>query len=141
MEAFARGLVLELASRRVTTVSPGTTDTPLLARILGEGRDAYVAALQKKLPLHRLGTAAEVGAAMVFLMIVRSVDSCGIDGERHGLSRPLPSQETNTGAPTEPKRLCAAASWFPLLPDMVHLSSSLVGGDEEHSDGQHERRW
>ncbi|WP_246637377.1 SDR family oxidoreductase [Burkholderia catarinensis] len=36
MEALARGLVLELAPRRVNTVSPGTTDTPLLARTLGE---------------------------------------------------------------------------------------------------------
>jgi NAD(P)-dependent dehydrogenase (short-subunit alcohol dehydrogenase family) len=61
-------LVLELAPRRVNTVSPGTTDTPLLARTLGDGRDAYVNALKEKLPLHRLGTADEVGAAVVFLM-------------------------------------------------------------------------
>lgn len=68
MEAFARGLALELAPRRFNTVSPGTTDTPLLARTLGNGRDAYVAALTEKLPLHRLGTAEEVAAAVVFLM-------------------------------------------------------------------------
>jgi NAD(P)-dependent dehydrogenase (short-subunit alcohol dehydrogenase family) len=68
MEALARGLVLELAPRRVNTLSPGTTDTPLLTRTLGEGRDAYVAALKEKLPLHRLGTSEEVGAAVVFLM-------------------------------------------------------------------------
>ncbi|MCJ8142334.1 SDR family oxidoreductase [Ancylobacter sp. A5.8] len=68
MEAFARGLALELAPRRFNTVSPGTTDTPLLARTLGEGREAYVAALKEKLPLHRLGTAEEVGAAVLFLM-------------------------------------------------------------------------
>lgn len=68
MEAFARGLALELSPRRFNTVSPGTTDTPLLARTLGNGREAYVAALTEKLPLHRLGTADEVGAAVVFLM-------------------------------------------------------------------------
>ena len=68
MEAFARGLALELAPRRFNTVSPGTTDTPLLARTLGEGREAYVAALKQNLPLRRLGTAEEVGAAIVFLM-------------------------------------------------------------------------
>ncbi|WP_246740280.1 SDR family oxidoreductase [Bradyrhizobium sp. LCT2] len=39
------------------------------SRTLGEGRDAYVAALKEKLPLRRLGTPEEVGAAMVFLMI------------------------------------------------------------------------
>ncbi|MCW2239010.1 SDR family oxidoreductase [Azospirillum canadense] len=68
MEAFARGLALELAPRRVNTLSPGTTDTPLLLRTLGNGRDAYVASVTEKLPLRRLGTAEEVGAAVVFLM-------------------------------------------------------------------------
>jgi NAD(P)-dependent dehydrogenase (short-subunit alcohol dehydrogenase family) len=68
MEAFARGLALELAPIRVNTLSPGTTDTPLLARTLGAHRDAYVAALTEKLPQRRLGTAEEAGAAVVFLM-------------------------------------------------------------------------
>ncbi|MCJ2090428.1 SDR family oxidoreductase [Methylobacterium sp. E-005] len=68
MEAFARGLVLKMAPVRVNTLSPGTTDTPLLARTLGAHRDAYVAALTEKLPQGRLGTADEAGAAVVFLM-------------------------------------------------------------------------
>ena len=68
MEALARGLALELAPTRVNTLSPGTTDTPLPARPLGANRDAYVAGLTKTLPLGRLGTADEAGAAVVFLM-------------------------------------------------------------------------
>ena len=68
MEALARGLALELAPTRVNTLSPGTTDTPLLARALGADRDAYVASLAQTLPLGRLGTAEEAGAAVVFLM-------------------------------------------------------------------------
>jgi NAD(P)-dependent dehydrogenase (short-subunit alcohol dehydrogenase family) len=68
MEAFARGLALELAPRRVNTLSPGPIDTPLLGKALGDGRDAYVANLTATLPLHRLGTAEEAGAAVVFLM-------------------------------------------------------------------------
>ncbi|TIO48475.1 MAG: SDR family oxidoreductase [Mesorhizobium sp.] len=68
MEALGRGLALEMAPRRFNTISPGTTDTPLLARTLGDGRQAYVEALKEKLPLHRLGTPNEVGAAVVFLM-------------------------------------------------------------------------
>ncbi len=36
--------------------------------LLGAHRDAYVAALTEKLPQRRLGTAAEAGAAVVFLM-------------------------------------------------------------------------
>ncbi|MEE3627231.1 SDR family oxidoreductase [Nitrospirillum sp. BR 11752] len=68
MEALARGLALELAPRRVNTLSPGPIDTPLLGKALGSGRDAYVTHLTETLPLHRLGTAEEAGAAVVFLM-------------------------------------------------------------------------
>lgn len=68
MEALARGLALELAPRRVNTLSPGAIETPLLTKALGEGRDAAVAAMKQALPLHRLGTATEAGAATVFLM-------------------------------------------------------------------------
>ncbi|WP_434681007.1 SDR family oxidoreductase [Pseudomonas sp. R1-18] len=68
MEAFARGLALELAPIRVNTLSPGPIDTPLIAKTMGEGRDGFVAALESALPLHRLGTAEEAGAAVVFLM-------------------------------------------------------------------------
>lgn len=68
MEALGRGLALELAPRRVNTISPGPIDTPILSKTLGDGRDAYVEGLKKALPLHRLGTAAEAGAAVVFLM-------------------------------------------------------------------------
>jgi NAD(P)-dependent dehydrogenase (short-subunit alcohol dehydrogenase family) len=68
MEALARGLALELAPRRVNALSPGPIDTPLWAKALGEGRDAAVAAIRDTLPLHRFGTPAEAGAAVVFLM-------------------------------------------------------------------------
>jgi NAD(P)-dependent dehydrogenase (short-subunit alcohol dehydrogenase family) len=68
MEALARGLALELAPIRVNTLSPGPIDTPIFSKALGEGRDAYVSAWQQVLPLHRIGTAAEAGAATVFLM-------------------------------------------------------------------------
>lgn len=68
MEALARGLALELAPIRVNTLSPGTTDTPLLAKTLGAGLDAYVQSLVAKIPTGRIGTAEEAGAAVVFLM-------------------------------------------------------------------------
>lgn len=68
MEAFARGLALELAPRRVNTLSPGPINTPLFDKELGAGRDAYVANLEATLPLHRLGNADEAGAAVLFLM-------------------------------------------------------------------------
>ena len=68
MEAFARGLAVELAPRRVNSLSPGPIDTPILSKTLGEGKDAYVQSLKQILPLHRLGTAEEAGEAVVFLM-------------------------------------------------------------------------
>lgn len=68
MEAFARGLALELAPVRVNTLSPGAIETPFLAKALGDGRDAAVATMKQTPPLHRLGTPSEAGAAVVFLM-------------------------------------------------------------------------
>ena len=68
MGALARGLALELAPTRVNALSPGITDTPLLSRAFGDGLDAFVSSLKDKLPQHRLVTAAEAGAAVVFLM-------------------------------------------------------------------------
>jgi NAD(P)-dependent dehydrogenase (short-subunit alcohol dehydrogenase family) len=68
MEALARGLALELAPVRVNTLSPGPINTPILAKALGEGRDAFIASLEQTLPLHRLGSAEEAGNAVVFLM-------------------------------------------------------------------------
>ncbi|MTV37313.1 SDR family oxidoreductase [Duganella radicis] len=68
MEALARGLALELAPRRVNTLSPGPIKTPLWDKSLGDNRDAYVVSLQSALPLQRLGHADEAGAAALFLM-------------------------------------------------------------------------
>lgn len=68
MEALARGLALEQAPRRFNTLSPGPIDTPILSKALGDGREAFVNHLASTLPLQRLGTAEEAGAAVVFLM-------------------------------------------------------------------------
>lgn len=68
-ESLARTLALELAPRRFNTISPGPTDTPLLDKAMGDGRDAYVESQSARLPLRRFGTAAEVAAAIVFLMV------------------------------------------------------------------------
>lgn len=82
MEAFARGLALELAPIRVNTLSPGTTDTPLLGKTLGAGLDAYVQSLVSKIPTGRIGTAEEAGAAVVFLMSNASMngETLHVDG-------------------------------------------------------------
>lgn len=69
MESLGRSLALELAPRRFNTVSPGPIDTPLLDKVMGEGRDAYVKSRGATLPLRRFGTPLEAGAAIVFLMV------------------------------------------------------------------------
>jgi NAD(P)-dependent dehydrogenase (short-subunit alcohol dehydrogenase family) len=68
MEALARGLALELSPLRVNTLSPGTIDTPLLAKVLGDYRDTYVEAASEKSPVKRIGTPEEAASAVVFLM-------------------------------------------------------------------------
>lgn len=68
MEAFARGLALELAPVRVNTLSPGHIETPLLHKVLGEAKDSILPAMRASTPLKRLGTPDEAGAATVFLM-------------------------------------------------------------------------
>lgn len=68
MEALARGLAMELAPLRVNTLSPGTIDTPLLAKALGENREGYIASVAEKLPVRRVGTVEDAGAAVVFLL-------------------------------------------------------------------------
>jgi NAD(P)-dependent dehydrogenase (short-subunit alcohol dehydrogenase family) len=82
MEALARGLALEMAPRRVNTVSPGPIDTPLLDKAMGEGRTAYVEQRSAQLPLQRFGSAEEVGAAIVFLTVNRWMNGAtlNVDG-------------------------------------------------------------
>lgn len=68
MEALARGLALELAPIRVNTLSPGLIETPLLHKVLGDARDTILPAMRASTPTKRVGTAAEAGAGVVFLM-------------------------------------------------------------------------
>jgi len=68
VETLARGLALELAPRRVNTVSPGTTDSPLLSKSLGAGKEAFVNSMKEKLPLKRVATTEQVAEAILFFM-------------------------------------------------------------------------
>jgi NAD(P)-dependent dehydrogenase (short-subunit alcohol dehydrogenase family) len=79
MEALGRGLALELAPRRFNTISPGPTDTPLLDKAMGGDRDHYVETRSQTLPLHRFGTAEEVGEAVLFLMTNRVMNGATIN--------------------------------------------------------------
>jgi 3-oxoacyl-[acyl-carrier protein] reductase len=65
IEGMTRSLARELASRNVTVnaVSPGFIDTEMTAGLAPEARESYAAMI----PLGRLGTGADVAAAVAFL--------------------------------------------------------------------------
>jgi NAD(P)-dependent dehydrogenase (short-subunit alcohol dehydrogenase family) len=52
---LTRGLAFELAPVRVNTMSPGTTDTPLWARMTASDREAMFRRLSETLPARRSG--------------------------------------------------------------------------------------
>lgn len=82
LEVLARGLALELAPRRVNTLSPGPIDTPLIGKAMGAQRDAYMHMVAESHPLHRWGSANEAAAAVLFLMTNRYMNGAvlHIDG-------------------------------------------------------------
>lgn len=68
VESFARAMVLDLAPVRVNVIQPGYVDTPLFDTLLGDQRDAILAAAGAKLPVGRIGRAEEIADAVLFLM-------------------------------------------------------------------------
>ncbi|GAA4154916.1 SDR family oxidoreductase [Chryseobacterium ginsenosidimutans] len=82
VESLVRGLALELAPRRVNTVSPGTTDSPLLSKSLGSGKEAFINSMREKLPLKRVATTEQVASAILFLMTneIMTGETLHVDG-------------------------------------------------------------
>jgi NAD(P)-dependent dehydrogenase (short-subunit alcohol dehydrogenase family) len=83
---MTRMLAIEWASHGITVnaVAPGRLDTPSPSRA-GTGSDAaYMEAMLKRIPLHRLATAEEIAAAVVFLSSATAASITGqtivIDG-------------------------------------------------------------
>jgi NAD(P)-dependent dehydrogenase (short-subunit alcohol dehydrogenase family) len=71
IEAFARSWALEFKERgiRVNVLSPGPTDTPILAKlgITEEARPSFEVKLAEAIPLGRLGRPEELARAALFL--------------------------------------------------------------------------
>jgi 2-hydroxycyclohexanecarboxyl-CoA dehydrogenase len=67
--AFTKTIAREVARSGVTAnvVCPGPTDTPLLTAMAGEDGGRLVAALERAVPMRRLGRPEEVAAAVTFL--------------------------------------------------------------------------
>jgi len=68
MEGLTRALAVELAPIRVNLVTPGFVRTPLWRDIPEAEREAMYAAAGARLPVGRVGEAAEVAETYLFLM-------------------------------------------------------------------------
>ncbi|MFE9171726.1 SDR family oxidoreductase [Streptomyces kebangsaanensis] len=68
LPAFIAGLALELAPVRVNLIAAGFVDTPLSARLLGDGLDARREELRTMLPIGRVVVPADVAALAVHIM-------------------------------------------------------------------------
>ncbi|MEU3830185.1 SDR family oxidoreductase [Streptomyces sp. SID161] len=68
LPALTAGLALELAPVRVNLIAAGFVDTPLSARLLGDGLDARREELRATLPIGRVVVADDVAALAVHLM-------------------------------------------------------------------------
>jgi NAD(P)-dependent dehydrogenase (short-subunit alcohol dehydrogenase family) len=68
MPAFTAALALELAPVRVNLIAAGFVDTPLSARLLGEGLDARRAELRDTLPIGRVVVPDDVASLAVHIM-------------------------------------------------------------------------
>ncbi len=68
VESLSQSLALELAPIRVNTIRPGFIDTEFWDALPAEEREAVRAKVRSTFPARRLGAAADVGHAAVFLM-------------------------------------------------------------------------
>lgn len=78
VEALVRTVAPELAPRRITVVSPGVIDTPILPMV-GEEREAFYTNATSDNLVPRAGTADEVAQAILFLLQNEFVTGTTID--------------------------------------------------------------
>jgi len=85
VEAFARALAVDLAPLRVNAITPGYIETPFLEDILGERKEAVLAAAAAKLPAKRIGRVEEAADGVLFLMRNEHVTGIAllVDGGYH----------------------------------------------------------
>ena len=65
---LTRALAVELGPTRVNVVSPGWVDTPVWDTLAGEAKTGIWEQMARRLPVRRIGSAADVALAYVFLM-------------------------------------------------------------------------
>ncbi|MEU1176830.1 SDR family oxidoreductase [Streptomyces sp. NPDC005820] len=70
IESLVYALAVELAPIRVNAVSPGWVDTPFWDAMAGDGKEAVLDGMAKRLPVGRVGAAGDL--AQVFEMVMRN---------------------------------------------------------------------
>ena len=78
VEAFVKGMVAELAPRRINVVSPGIIDTPMFA-VDGDARQQFLTQATRSFLIPRPGTAEEVAQAILFAITNDFVTGTTID--------------------------------------------------------------
>lgn len=68
LEGLVRALAVELAPIRVNAVSPGWVDTTIWAQVVGDRKEATLAAMAERLPVGRIGQPDDIADAIAFLM-------------------------------------------------------------------------
>ncbi|MGZ4468966.1 MAG: SDR family oxidoreductase [Nocardioidaceae bacterium] len=68
LEAFGKANALDLAPVRVNVVAPGLVDTPAYDAVPEEIRRGMYASYAAAVPAGRVGTAADVASAVLFLV-------------------------------------------------------------------------
>jgi NAD(P)-dependent dehydrogenase (short-subunit alcohol dehydrogenase family) len=68
LESLAYALAIELAPIRVNVVSPGWVDTPIWKQVAGDEASARLNDMAKRLPVGRIGQAADIADGIRFLM-------------------------------------------------------------------------
>jgi NAD(P)-dependent dehydrogenase (short-subunit alcohol dehydrogenase family) len=79
MPPLIANLAVEIAPIRANLIAPGFVDTPLSARLLGDGLDARRAELRATLPIRRVVQPTDVGALAVHLMTNTAITGATFD--------------------------------------------------------------
>jgi NAD(P)-dependent dehydrogenase (short-subunit alcohol dehydrogenase family) len=79
LPALARSLAVQLAPVRVNVIAAGFVDTPLSARLLGDGLSARRDELRRTLPIRRVVAAEDIAKLAAHLMTNTAITGATFD--------------------------------------------------------------